>query len=118
MGRFGFDRLQKGAEGWIELQGTGIAEVMTVEEDSLATEVRRAEFLTPGTYAGEGIEDVQGRRFTIQCMEQFPHGLRRVNFTFPVYPGRVTGGRQRPGRPEPLNATETEREGDLGRIWE
>jgi hypothetical protein len=92
MGRFGFDTLQKGAEGWIEPQGTGIAEVITVEEDSLATEVRRAEFLTPGTYAGEGIEDVEGRRLTIQCIEQLPHGLRRVNFTFPVHPDRVTGG--------------------------
>ena len=69
MGRFGFDTLQKGAEGWIEPEGTGIGEVITVEEDSLATDVRRAEFLTYGTYVWEGIKNVDGRRFTIQCMK-------------------------------------------------
>ena len=118
MGRFGFDTLQKGPEGWIEPEGPGIGEVITVAEDSLATDVRRAEFLAYGAHARKRIEVVEGRQFSLQCMEKLPHGSRLSNFTFPVHPGRVTGGRQSPRRPEPLNATEAEREWDRGRIWE
>jgi hypothetical protein len=65
MGRSGIDTGQKSSEGWIELQGTGIGEVIAVAEDSLATAVGRAEFPTNRTNDGERIKDLDCWNFTI-----------------------------------------------------
>jgi hypothetical protein len=114
----GIDTSKKSSEGWIELEGTGIGEVIAVAEDSLATAEGRAEFLTNRTNDGERIKDLDCRDFTIQCQEQIPQGTGIADFAITLHPGWLTCIRQCPGRPEPFNATEAKRKGNFGCISE
>jgi hypothetical protein len=92
--------------------------VIAVAEDSLAIAVGRAEFLTNRTNDGERIKDLDCRDFTIQCQEQIPQGTGINDFAITLHPGWLTSIRQCPGRPEPFNATETERKSNFGCISE
>jgi hypothetical protein len=92
--------------------------VIAVAEDSLATAVGRAEFLTNRTNDGERIKDLDCRDFTIQCQEQIPRWTGIPDFAITLHPGWLTSIRQRPGRPEPFSATEAERKSNVGCISE
>jgi hypothetical protein len=82
--------------------------VFAVAEDSLATAIGRAEFLTHRTIDGERIKDLDCRDFTIQCQEQIPQGTGITDFAITLHPGWLTSIRQCPGGPEPFNATEAD----------
>ena len=61
--------------------------MIAVAEDSLATAVGRAEFLTNRTNDGERIKNLDCRDFTIQCQEQIPQGTGITDFAITLQPG-------------------------------